>query len=77
MSRASAPVDLDAKRVERVREFQTAAADIRMIRHAERDLGIVCDVDARLGCRLPVHLDLSRQNQRASPLARRHQATGH
>ena len=32
--------DVDAERVERVRELQPAAADVRMIRHAQRDVGI-------------------------------------
>ncbi len=32
--------DLDAERVERVREFQPPATDVRMIRHAQRDVGV-------------------------------------
>ncbi len=43
MSSAFAAGDRDAESVERVRELQPAAADVRMIRRGERDLGGVID----------------------------------
>ena len=66
--------DIDAERLERVRELQAPASDIRVMRHAQRDLGFVGDAGPRLGCRLAVDADLPGQNQRTRPLPRRHEA---
>ena len=41
--------DVDAERLERVGQLQAAAADIRMIRRRQGDLGILGDGEARLG----------------------------
>ena len=74
MSSASRPVDGDAEGVERVRELDAAAPDVRMVGRDQRDVGGRVDRRAGLGCGLPVDADLAGEDQRARPLARRREA---
>ena len=68
-----AAVDGDGERVERVRELQPAAADVRMVWRDQRDVRGRIDLCAGFRVRLAVNADLAGQNQRARPLARRRQ----
>ena len=70
MSRHFAAGDRDLKGVQRVRELQSAAADVRMIGRDERDVCGVVDGRARFGHRLAVHGHLPGDDQRPRPLAR-------
>jgi len=64
---------IDAERVERVRELDAAAPDIRMVGLDQLDDGVSRDRRARLRYHLAVHLDLARKDQRPRPLPRRRQ----
>jgi hypothetical protein len=70
-----ASLDGNAEGVERVRELDAAAPDVRMVWRDQRDLGGRVDLRAGFGLRAPVDADLSGKDQRARPLARRRQAT--
>ena len=68
------PVDTDVKCVERVGELHPAAADVRVIGCGEADVGVGIHLRARFRLGLSVDADLSGQDQRARPLARRREA---
>ena len=73
MSSARRPVDLDPEDVERVRQLDAAAADVRMVRRHELDDRVVGRPAFRPSTRPAVDLDLAGENQRARPFARRDQ----
>ena len=68
------PGDVDAEGVERARQLDAAAADVRVIRGGQLDAGV--DGDRRAGFRddLAVDRHLSGENQRPRALARRREA---
>ena len=72
-----AAVDRDAERVERVRQFDAAAADVRVVGLFERNLCISRDRRAGFLRGLAVDQDDARKNERARPLARLGQAALH
>jgi hypothetical protein len=61
---------IDAERLERVRQLETASARVRMIGREERDCRLIVDCGARLRRRAIVDGNLSGQDERARPLAR-------
>ena len=63
------------KRVERMSELQAAPAGIRVIGREQRHGRLIVDGGAGLGRRTIVDGDLSGENQRTRPLARRRQPT--
>jgi hypothetical protein len=70
---AFAAGDGDLKSLERMRELQATAADVRVIRGHERDICGVVHGGARLGHRPPVYGHLPGDHQRPSPFTRRRQ----
>jgi hypothetical protein len=62
------------KGVERVRELQAAAADVRMIGRQQHDLRRFVHLRARLGDRLAANRHVSAKDERAGAFARRRQA---
>jgi hypothetical protein len=66
---------LDTELIQRVRELQTATANVRVVVFPQLDASAIVDGRAGFGGRTPVDEHLAGQDQRPRPLARRGQAT--
>ena len=65
---------VDPEPVERVRELDAAASDIRMIRLDQRQIRVRINRRAGFGHDFAIHADETSEDQRARAFARRHQA---